>query len=135
MKGDYQNLCSNIKVILDSFDSSKLTFGCFPCSSGVRASFQTKVGGSNPPLLILNFTYFSRLYSLLFFVLFVFNFIFVISLPPVFVELDTYQTESGESYAVLRVNDLADDNAMLEFAVVGQQFDVLKLAFLGRMKG
>ena len=66
MKGDYQNLCSNIKVILDSFDSSKLTFGCFPCSSGVRASFQTKVGGSNPPLLILNFTYFSRLYSLLF---------------------------------------------------------------------
>ena len=51
------------------------------------------------------------------------------------VELDTYQTESGESYAVLRVNDLADDNAMLEFAVVGQQFDVLKLAFLGRMKG
>ena len=51
------------------------------------------------------------------------------------VELDTYHTESGESYAVLRVNDLADDNAMLEFAVVGQQFDVLKLAFLGRMKG
>ena len=36
---------------------------------------------------------------------------------------------------MLRVNDLADDNAMLEFAVVGQQFDVLKLAFLGRMKG
>ena len=43
-------------------------------------------GGFEPPtLLILNFTYFSRLYSLLFFVLFVFNFIFVISLPPVFV--------------------------------------------------
>lgn len=51
------------------------------------------------------------------------------------VELDTYQTESGESYAVLRVNDLADDNAMLEFAVIGKEFDVLKLAFLGRMKG
>lgn len=39
------------------------------------------------------------------------------------VELDTYQTESGESYAVLRVNDLADDNAMLEFAVIGKEFD------------
>lgn len=51
------------------------------------------------------------------------------------IELDVYQTISGESYAVLRVNDLADDNAMLEFAVVGQQFDVLKLAFWGRMKG
>lgn len=51
------------------------------------------------------------------------------------VELDTYQAESGESYTVLRVNDIADDNAMLEFAVIGQQFDVLKLAFLGRMKG
>lgn len=35
----------------------------------------------------------------------------------------------------LRVNDLADDNAMLEFAVIGKEFDVLKLAFLGRMKG
>lgn len=51
------------------------------------------------------------------------------------IELDTYQTESGESYAVLRINDLADDNAMLEFAVIGKQYDVLKLAFLGRMKG
>ena len=45
------------------------------------------------------------------------------------VELDTYQTESGESYAVLRVNDLADDNAMLEFAVIGKEFDVLNLPF------
>ncbi len=51
------------------------------------------------------------------------------------IDLDAYQTPSGERYAVLRLNDLADDNAMLEFAVIGQQFDVLKIAFLGRMKG
>lgn len=51
------------------------------------------------------------------------------------IELDAYQTQSGESYALLRCNDLADGNAMLEFAVIGQQFDVLKLSFLGRMKG
>lgn len=51
------------------------------------------------------------------------------------IDLDAYQATSGESYAVLRCNDLADGNAMLEFAVIGQQFDVLKLSFLGRMKG
>lgn len=51
------------------------------------------------------------------------------------IELDAYQTQSGESYAVLRVNDVSDDNAILEFAVIGQQYDVLKLSFLGRMKG
>lgn len=51
------------------------------------------------------------------------------------IELDAYQTQSGESYAVLRVNDVSDDNAIIEFAVVGQQYDVLKLSFLGRMKG
>ena len=38
-------------------------------------------------------------------------------------------------YPILRINDLADSNAMVEFAVVGRQFDVLKLAFMGRMKG
>ena len=51
------------------------------------------------------------------------------------IELDAYQTQSGESYAVLRTNDISDDNAILEFAVVGQQYDILKLSFLGRMKG
>lgn len=29
----------------------------------------------------------------------------------------------------------ADDNDMLEFAVIGRQHDVLELCFLGRMKG
>ena len=44
-------------------------------------------------------------------------------------------TCTGEDYPLLRINDLTDDNAMLEFAVIGQQYDVLKLSFLGRMKG
>lgn len=29
----------------------------------------------------------------------------------------------------------ADNNSMLEFAVIVQRYDVLHLAFLGRMKG
>ena len=33
------------------------------------------------------------------------------------------------------VNDLSDDNAMLEFAVIGLECDILKLSFLGRIKG
>lgn len=51
------------------------------------------------------------------------------------IELEAYQTSSGENYAVLRCNDIADDNAMLEFAVIVQHYDVLHLSFLGRMKG
>lgn len=46
-----------------------------------------------------------------------------------------YVTRTGKDYPLLRINDLSDDNAMLEFAVIGQQYDVLKLSFLGRMKG
>lgn len=47
-----------------------------------------------------------------------------------------YRMDTGEcKYLILRINDLADSNAMVEFAVVGRQFDVLKLAFMGRMKG
>lgn len=45
-----------------------------------------------------------------------------------------YVTCTGEDYPLLRINDLTDDNAMLEFAVIGQQYDVLKLSFLGRRK-
>ena len=51
------------------------------------------------------------------------------------IELDAYQTQSGEIYALLRCNDLADSNDMLEFAVIVQHYDVLHLSFLGRMKG
>lgn len=46
-----------------------------------------------------------------------------------------YASKTGEDYPILRINDLADDNAMLEFVVIGKQYDVLKLSFLGRMKG
>ena len=37
-----------------------------------------------------------------------------------------YVSRTGEDYPLLRINDL------LEFAVIGQQYDVLKLSFLGR---
>ncbi len=46
-----------------------------------------------------------------------------------------YVSRAVEDYPLLRINDLLDNNAMLEFAVIGQQYDVLKLSFLGRMKG
>lgn len=39
------------------------------------------------------------------------------------------------NYPVLRINDVADDRCMLEFAVLGQTYDVIKLSFLGIMKG
>jgi len=39
------------------------------------------------------------------------------------------------NYPILRINDVADDNCMLEFAVLGQTYDVIRLSFLGRMKG
>lgn len=40
-----------------------------------------------------------------------------------------------QNYPIMQINDIADDNAMLEFAWIGTQYDVIKLAFLGRMKG
>lgn len=46
-----------------------------------------------------------------------------------------YVTSTGEDYPLLRINDLSDDNAMLEFAVIGWECDILKLSFLGRIKG
>lgn len=33
------------------------------------------------------------------------------------IELNAYQTHSGENYNVLRCNDVADNDAMLEFVV------------------
>lgn len=44
------------------------------------------------------------------------------------------ETRSG-NYEILRINDVADDNAMLEFAWLDTKYDVVKLAFIGRMKG
>ena len=39
------------------------------------------------------------------------------------------------NYPVLRINDVADDRCMLEFAILGQTYNVIKLSFLGRIKG
>lgn len=45
--------------------------------------------------------------------------------------IDSY----GRHYPLLRINDLADENAMLEFSVIDWYQDVFELCFLGRMKG
>lgn len=39
------------------------------------------------------------------------------------------------NYPILGINDVADDNCMLNFAVLGQTYDVIRLSFLGRFKG
>ena len=39
------------------------------------------------------------------------------------------------NYPVLRINDVADNRCMLEFAILGQTYNVIKLSFLGRIKG
>lgn len=44
-------------------------------------------------------------------------------------------TSAGKQYPLLRINDVANSDAMLEFAVVGQMYDVLNLSYVGRMKG
>lgn len=44
------------------------------------------------------------------------------------------KTSNGNEYPLLRVNDVADEEAMIEVAIVGQQYDVLRLAFLGIVK-
>lgn len=46
-----------------------------------------------------------------------------------------FATKTGEDYPVLRINDISDNNAMLEFVVLRQTYDVLNLSFLGRIKG
>lgn len=51
------------------------------------------------------------------------------------IEPDGYVTDYGNKYPLLRINDVANSDAMLEFAVMGQMYDVLKLSYVGRMKG
>lgn len=46
-----------------------------------------------------------------------------------------FQTINGKEYHVLQINDVADEDAMLEFVVIGRQYDVFRLAFNGRIKG
>lgn len=54
------------------------------------------------------------------------------------IELDGYITDLNK-YSLLRINDVVNSNAMLEFAVIGQFYDgkndVLILSYVGRMKG
>lgn len=40
-----------------------------------------------------------------------------------------YVTSTGEDYPILKVNDLSDDNAMLEFAVIGLEWRYIKIVF------
>lgn len=51
------------------------------------------------------------------------------------IEPDGYITDSGNEYPLLRINDVVNSNAMLEFAIIGQMYDVLNLSYVGRMKG
>lgn len=51
------------------------------------------------------------------------------------IEPDGYVTDCGKKYPLLRINDVANSDAMLEFAVMGQMYDVLNLSYVGRMKG
>lgn len=46
-----------------------------------------------------------------------------------------YVADSGNEYPLLRINDIANHDAMLEFVVVVQMYDVLNLSYIGRMKG
>lgn len=46
-----------------------------------------------------------------------------------------YQTINGKEYQVLQINDVADIDAMLEFVIVGRQYNVFRLAFNDRIKG
>ena len=51
------------------------------------------------------------------------------------IEPGGYVTDYGNKYPLLRINDVANSDAMLEFAVIGQMYDVLNLSYVGRMKG
>lgn len=51
------------------------------------------------------------------------------------IEPDGYVTDYGNKYPLLRINDVANSDAMLEFAVMRQMYDVLNLSYVGRMKG
>lgn len=46
-----------------------------------------------------------------------------------------YQTINGKEYQVLQINDVADIDAMIEFVIVGRQYNVFRLAFYDRIKG
>lgn len=43
--------------------------------------------------------------------------------------LDDLWITPGDKFKILQINDLANEDAMLEFAIIDRKFDVLKLAF------
>lgn len=51
-----------------------------------------------------------------------------------YIEPDGYVTQSCNVYSLLRINDLADSNCMLEFAIISQTYNVLALSYVGRIK-
>lgn len=48
---------------------------------------------------------------------------------------DTFVDANGTQLPLFSVNDVADDDCMLDFAIIGIQYDVFKLAYYGRTKG
>lgn len=55
--------------------------------------------------------------------------------PPPFKNLEGYFDDiPGEKYPIISINDMGNENRMIEFYVVGKQFDVYKLAFRGFTK-
>ncbi len=48
---------------------------------------------------------------------------------------DFVEQYSDDAYARLRINDVADDDDMQEFYIIGREYDVLRLAYSGRIKG
>lgn len=50
-------------------------------------------------------------------------------------EIESSDTFNDTDYHVLMINDSADANCMLQFAVLGGMYDVIWLSFLGRFKG
>lgn len=46
-----------------------------------------------------------------------------------------YHNINGKEYQILQINDVANEDAMLEFVVIGRQYDVFRLAFNDRIKG
>lgn len=45
------------------------------------------------------------------------------------------ETIQNGKYLILRINDISDRDAMLEFAILAEADEVFFLAFIGRIKG
>lgn len=52
-----------------------------------------------------------------------------------FLEVNGYIDDWGIEHHILRINDVADENSMLEFIVDGIHSDLWIVHFMGRLKG